>query len=105
MNCINNECIHTKSIIGDWICELDENYPDCIMEDSFNCPNFIQARNCLSCKYSSQTVYETGTIDDIEYRCKLQDKKLIYDDSNPYNQHHSDIPECNYGKWESDSYR
>lgn len=105
MNCIDNECIHSKSIIGDWVCELDESYPDCIIDDDFDCPNFIQAKNCLSCKHSSQTVYETGTIDDIEYRCILQDKKMIYDDNDPYNQHHSDIPECNCGKWESDGGR
>lgn len=105
MNCIDNECVHTKSICGDWVCELDESYPDCITDDDFNCPNFVQAKNCLTCKHSSTTVYETGTIDDIEYKCKLQDKKMIYDDSNVLNQHHSDIPECNCGKWEYDSGR
>jgi len=45
-------------------------------------------------------VYETGSIDDIEYRCKLQNNKLIYDDSNPYVTHPLDFPDCHINKYE-----
>lgn len=39
---------------------------------------------------------ETGTIDDIEYRCPFQENKLTYDDSiAPCYNHYYDVPECN----------
>jgi hypothetical protein len=42
-----------------------------------------------------------GAIDDIEYYCDLQNRKLIYDDLNPYITHHADFPKCNIGKYEN----
>lgn len=99
MNCIDNECKHTYSYLGETYCELTkQEIPDNI--DIIQCENFVQARTCISCKYSISTVYETGTIDDIEYRCPFQDKKLIYDDIYVYNTHFSDVPECNIDKFE-----
>jgi hypothetical protein len=98
MNCIDNECRHlgTGFINGhyDNICVLTgKAIPDDI--DITQCSHYEQARTCIDCIYSIPTVYETGTIDDIEYRCKLQNRKLIYDDSNPYYRHYADVPECN----------
>lgn len=98
MNCIDNECKNLYSYYGEWYCSLTkQEVPDGI--DITECENFIQACTCINCKHSISTVYETGTIDDIEYRCPFQDKKLIYDDSNPYCQHFADVPECNIGKF------
>lgn len=98
MNCIDNECKHTYSVFGETCCKLtNQEIPDNI--DVTQCKNFVQARTCVNCKHSIPTVYETGTIDDIEYRCPFQDKKLIYDDINVYNQHFSNVPECNIDKF------
>lgn len=99
MNCIDDDCKNLYSYFGELYCKLTkQEMPDDI--DVTQCENFIQARTCINCKHSLKTVYETGTIDDIEYRCPFQDKKLIYADSNPYNCHFANVPECNIGKFE-----
>lgn len=101
MNCIDNECKH---LLRTWDCEwycnfTHEEVPDDI--DTTQCEHFVQARTCINCTHSIPTIYETGTIDDIEYRCPFQDNRLIYDDLNPMNSHYADVPECNVGKFES----
>ena len=100
MNCIDNEC---KYLLHTWDCEmycslLHQEVPDDI--DLVQCENFKQAKTCLNCIHSIETVYETGTIDDIEYRCPFQNRKLIYDDLDVYNAHFADVHECNIGKFE-----
>lgn len=100
MNCIDNEC---KYLLHTWDCEmycslLNKEVSEDI--DETQCVHFTQARTCINCKHSLETVYETGTIDDIEYRCPFQNKKLMYDDSDAYNSHFADVPECNINKWE-----
>lgn len=103
MNCWEGECKYflqeVKSFgIDKYTCSLN---PDFIITgDDFDCPNCITAQNCLTCNHSLPTIYETGAIDDIEYRCPFQNNKMIYDDSNPMNRHHINIPECPIGKWE-----
>lgn len=100
MNCIDNECKHLYSEMGEMFCELTHaEVPDNI--DEIECKNFLQAHTCINCMHSKTTVYETGTIDDIEYRCPFQNNKLIYDDSNPMNSHYLDVPECNIDKFEN----
>ena len=100
LNCIDNECKHLYSYIGEYYCELTKKeIPDDI--DITQCDDFMQAHTCINCIHSIQTVYETGTIDDIEYRCPFQNRKLIYDDINTYYQHFSDVPECKIDKFES----
>lgn len=64
------------------------------------CESFEELCFCSTCKHSRSTIYETGTIDDIEYRCQLQNNKLIYDDSSPYSLHNSDFPECSINRYE-----
>lgn len=101
MNCIDNACKYCYDNYKDWerYCQLTGKIiPDNI--DETQCENFVQAKTCLDCKHSYYTIYETGTIDDIEYRCPFQNNKLIYDDSNVYNKHYPDIPECNIDKFE-----
>ena len=95
MNCIDNECKHFH--IWEKCSLTGAEIPDDI--DITQCSNFLQARTCINCIHSVPTVYETGTIDDIEYRCPFQSNKLIYDDSNVYNGHFADVPECNINKW------
>lgn len=99
MNCIDNECRHLYSHFGEWFCELTEQeIPDDI--DVKQCENFTEAQTCLDCTHAKIQVHETGTIDDIEYRCPFQNDKMIYDDLNPYYAHYADVPECNIGKFE-----
>ena len=98
MNCIDNECKHLYSYLGEYYCKLTkQEIPDDI--DITQCNNFVQARTCINCIHSREIVYETGTIDDIEYRCRFQGEKVVYDDINPYYQHFADVPECNIGKF------
>lgn len=99
MNCIDDEC---KYLLSDWHCSLtNEEVPDDI--DVTQCENYVQARTCINCVYSRITVYETGAIDDIEYRCPFQENKLIYDDLDVYNAHYADVPECNIEKFENEA--
>lgn len=74
MNCIDNECKHLYSYLGEYYCKLTkQEIPDDI--DITQCKNFVQARTCINCIHSRETVYENGTIDDIEYRCRFQGKR------------------------------
>lgn len=99
MNCIDNECKHLYAYMGETYCSItNEEPPDDI--DITQCEFYIQAKTCINCKHSIPTVYETGTIDDIEYRCSFQGNKLIYDDLDVYVSHYADVPECNIDKFE-----
>ena len=99
MNCIDNECKHSYAYMGELYCSLTkEDIPEGI--DITQCKNFIQARTCINCKHSKITVYETGTIDDIEYRCPFQNNKLMYDDLDWNVSHYADVSECNINKFE-----
>ena len=98
MNCLDNECRHQYVVLDEFCCKLTgKEIPEDI--DVTQCENYEQARTCINCAYGIPTVYETGTIDDIKYRCSLQNKKLMYDDSNPYYRHYADVPECNIDKF------
>lgn len=58
---------------------------------------YLENRNtCLDCKYANKRIYETGQIDDVEYRCSLQNNKMIYDDLHPMDENYDyhDLPEC-----------
>ena len=101
MNCIDNNCRYLNSCPVEWFCELThEEVPDDINVTQCDC--FVQANTCIDCAHSKIHVYETGTIDDIEYRCPFQNNKLIYDDLNPCCRHYFDVPECGIGKFEED---
>lgn len=98
MNCIDNECKHLYAYMGELYCSLsNEEIPEDI---ETGCKFFTHARTCINCKHSKLEIYETGTIDDIEYRCPFQGNKLIYDDLDPYTSHYADVPECNIDKFE-----
>jgi hypothetical protein len=65
------------------------------------CADYIKAEKCFNCKHSKTIVYETGTIDCIDYHCKLQNDKMLYSDSEWETDHYADFPDCNIDKWES----
>ena len=98
-NCIDFPCKHRCDTFHTSYCSLhNSEVPDDV--DVTGCKDFVFAHTCIDCKHTKSTTYETGTIDDIEYKCPFQDNKLIYDDLNPYLSHYSDIPECNCNKFE-----
>ena len=102
MNCINDDCKYLyQDYHGDELhCLLTYSViPDNIEETQ--CKNFVQAKTCINCKHATIQIYETDRIDSIEYRCPFQNNKLMYDDTNPYNFHYMDVPECNIDKFES----
>ena len=100
MNYIDNDCKYLFTQLGNWYCNIKRcEIPDDI--DKTQCNDFVQATTCINCKHSIRRIYETGTIDDIEYRCPFQNRKLIYDDVNAYYKHFTDVPECNIDKFES----
>lgn len=106
MNCIDNECRHlcTGFVNGyyDNVCALTgKAIPDDI--DITQCENYQQAHTCIDCIHSRITIYETGTIDDIEYRCPFQNKKMIYDDLEPGIRHYADVPECPINKFQKEN--
>ena len=99
MNCIDNDCKYIYSKNREMYYKLTkEEIPDNI--DETQCDKFEQACTCINCKYSRKEIYETGTIDDIKYRCTLQNGKMMYDDLDPYDAHFADVPECNIGMFE-----
>lgn len=102
MNCAVNDCKFYDEEIDDQFCrkkcvQLSDNIYD---DDDWDCEDFEEARVCANCQHSRTTVYETGTIDDIEYRCPFLDNKLVYDDLSPCSRHFSDMPQCSTGKFE-----
>lgn len=101
-NCLDDPCKYHHYCVdpqSNFWCSLhDCEIPDDI--DETGCKDFELARTCIDCKHRKTTIYETGTIDDIEYRCPFQDGKLIYDDINPGVSHYADVPTCNINKFE-----
>ena len=98
MNCIDNECRHLYSELGESYCKLTgKEIPEDI--DIIQCENYLQAHTCIDCIHAKVTIYEMGTIDDIQYRCPFQNNELIYDDLNPCYFHYADVPECNINKF------
>jgi len=100
LSCEDENCAYYKEDVFD----NNEDYCSkhkiniCLIE---KCTDFELSQTCDLCKNSYRRVYESGTIDDIEYYCKLQDGKLIYDDLSPYTNHYANFPKCNVGKFES----
>jgi hypothetical protein len=68
--------------------------------DEIECNDFEKHESCDECRYAKIIIYETGTIDDIAYHCRLQGNKLMYDDLNPYRCSNYDFPRCPVGMYE-----
>ena len=101
VTCADYPCKHNShrynKVFDDYCDITNKPIPDDI--ETTGCKYFELAQTCLDCKHAKRTVYETGTIDDIEYRCPFQDNKLIYDDINPMVCHYDDVPPCNIDKF------
>ena len=87
-NC--SECKYINENINDmWICtKSNKEAPD------NGCNEFDMLRFCDTCKYAKILVYETGTIDCIDYRCMLQNNRLVYSDINPMRTKNAEYPSC-----------
>lgn len=93
------ECKHYLETVNDKLmCTKHNNRLRDVVED---CPDFEELQFCDSCAYSKTNVYETGVIDEIDYRCILQNNKLIYADNNPMRFENAKYPECNIGMYEA----
>lgn len=103
-NCYECKYISSEGLDERWCerlkCKVPAFYHKA-QEQSFNCEKFEQYKTCGNCEHSGGTIYETGTIDYIDYNCKLQNGKVIYSDFNWENVHHYDFPVCPIGRWES----
>ena len=64
------------------------------------CPDFNKLQFCKTCQYAKITKYESDINDYVDYRCILQNNKLIYSDNNPNRAHNSTYPECILGMYE-----
>ena len=58
------------------------------------CDDFDKLKFCDTCTYSKSLVYETETIDCIDYRCMLQGYKCVYSDMSPMRLTNALYPEC-----------
>jgi hypothetical protein len=96
--CEDNDCAYYKMDYQDrTYCSKKNRFID---NETGECEYFTPSQTCDLCKHSYMKVYETGSIDDIEYYCKLQNGKLIYDDLSPYMINFADFPKCNINKFE-----
>ena len=98
-NCFDHPCKYRYDDAHTCFCHLRM----CVIPDNIDetgCKYFELAETCITCKHSIETVYETGTIDDIEYRCPFQNNALVYDDIRPGVEHFFDVDKCMCGKFE-----
>ena len=98
--CEDENCAYYKEDVFDNNKDYCSKHKICICSIE-KCIDFESPQTCDLCKNSFMRIYESGTIDDIEYYCKLQDGKLIYDDLSPYTINYADFPKCNIGKFEN----
>lgn len=80
------------------VCDFAEEYScklDCkiLDDDNWDCIYFEPRQRCDDCEYAKVVTYETGTIDEIDYYCKLQGDRLIYQDVS-FNVYDYFWPDC-----------
>lgn len=104
--CVDEECKYYTELFE----KIDEEwdyYSFCTKGKTFIpyknriCGIYTKARKCYNCNHSKSIVYETGTIDCIDYHCELQDDKMIYSDLNFSNSNYAEFPDCNIDRWKS----
>lgn len=64
------------------------------------CDDFDKLESCNTCEYSKVLSYETDTGNYIDYRCTLQNNKVICIDYDPTHLHNAKYPECVLGMYE-----
>lgn len=95
MNCYNSDCIYQcENGEMEYVCKLNKSLVN--PDEDFECVSFKQLLSCDTCKYSRVLVYETGTIDSIEYRCYADGRygMFVFEDTEPYCSHPCDFPKC-----------
>ena len=102
MSTKKNECIECRY--------LKENIDDVFVCKKHNkktngngCNDFDKLKFCDTCTYAKVLVYESGTVDSIDYRCMLQNNKLVYSDNNPMRANNYKYPECILDMYEEKS--
>ena len=97
MNCDDNDCkyLHTGYNTDKHVCDIIgiglEDAPQ-------ECPHFEPRQCCDDCMYATTRVLETGTLDEVDYYCELQDHKLIYQDLS-FDCYDKNWPSCNIDKF------
>jgi hypothetical protein len=72
-----------------------------LIPDETPCEDYTKSYSCYNCQFANAKVYETGTIDCIDYHCNLQNDKLIFSDLNWAINNFGNFPECPIDKWKS----
>lgn len=107
-NCIEDMCWHlrdhTLKDTDKLICMSSETN----IEDPYrikHCPRYKSIEGCVTCTHSLSEGVPTllGSLDSIIYRCELQDYKITYQDTKPFNCDYADIPKCEIDKFEKRS--
>lgn len=96
-NCYDKECRYLSE--DDYDRTYCNKHNKLIKDDEEICINYERSKSCYNCKHSRIEVYETGTIDSIDYYCNLQDSTLIYSDISFMKSDYSRFPSCKIGKW------
>jgi len=77
-------------------CKKQNNF----IPDEISCEDYLESKLCYNCKNNTIKIYESGTIDSIDYHCKLQENKLIFSDIHCFVSNYGEFPDCLINKWE-----
>lgn len=102
--CLNDNCKYYKELLK------DQGFIDyCLLKDkeikyndftNENCEYFKQFKFCDTCKHNCGEEYIDDYDIDIDYRCDLQNNKLIFNQCCSILQTENCPIECPIGKWE-----
>lgn len=103
-SCVDQQCKYytEKFVAKDGIWDYES---FCTKQDKFIdyenevCSDYQQSQKCFNCKHRRTIVYETGTIDSIDYHCTLQEDKFIHSDLSWCQDNYADFPDCNIKQW------
>jgi hypothetical protein len=102
--CSDKEC---RYLIDEYDKQNDmwDHYSFCKKHNKFipeevPCESYLKSQSCYNCKLANKIIYETGTIDCIDYHCNLQDNKLIFSDTHWATNNLGNSPDCPIHKWE-----
>lgn len=95
------DCKYFKYDFGEdlYYCKIINQELSDELEECINCPNFKPRQCCDDCSHALYKTYETGTIDEIDYFCSLQNNNLIYKDIN-LDIYAPNWPNCPIGKFQ-----
>lgn len=99
MNCLDNECKYYKLTFDENAHDVNlctKNNKTIDFDYGFECCDFEELKFCDTCKYGYEVWYGW---DDVVHRCRLQNDKLIHNQSSSVLQTEI-LPECNINKYE-----